>query len=72
MKKILTLMLEGFGIREDEFGNAIKQANMPNFKNLWEKYPHSLLKASEESLGLLENQSGNCELGHLTVGAGEK
>lgn len=72
MKKILTLMLEGFGIREDEFGNAIKQANMPNFKKLWESYPHSLLKASEESLGLLENQSGNCELGHLTVGAGRK
>ena len=43
MKKILTIILDGFGIRDEEKGNAIKQAHMNNFNLLWSKYPHALL-----------------------------
>lgn len=70
MKKILTIILDGFGMREEEHGNAIKAANMTCFNKLWEEYPHSLLSASEEAVGLKEGQFGNSETGHQTIGAG--
>ena len=70
MKKILTIILDGFGIREDGHGNAIKEANMECFNKLWEEYPHTLLEASGEAVGLEEGQFGNSETGHMTIGAG--
>lgn len=70
MKKILTIILDGFGYREEEYGNAIKAAQMNTFNKIWEEYPHSLLYASEEAVGLNEGQFGNSETGHQTIGAG--
>lgn len=70
MKKILTIILDGFGYREEEKGNAILAAHMNTFNSLWEKYPHALLQASEEAVGLTKGQPGNSEVGHMTIGAG--
>lgn len=70
MKKILTIIFDGFGIREEESGNAVKLANMTNYNNFFAKYPHTLLDASEEKIGLLPGQMGNSEIGHMTIGAG--
>ncbi len=70
MKKILTIILDGFGMREEIKGNAIKLAKPQNFLNLWNQYPHCYLKASEEAVGLEKGQFGNSEVGHLTIGAG--
>ncbi len=70
MKKVLTIILDGFGLREEERGNAIKSANMLCFNKLWAEYPHSVLSASEEAVGLHEGQFGNSETGHTTIGAG--
>ena len=70
MKKILTIILDGFGYREDLRGNAIKDANMECFNKLWEEYPHSLLEASGKYVGLKEDKFGNSETGHQTIGAG--
>ncbi len=70
MKKILTIILDGFGLRDEEEGNAIKAADMKTFKRLWDEYPHSSLYASEEYVGLHKGQFGNSETGHLTIGAG--
>lgn len=64
------IILDGFACREEEKGNAVKQANKPNFDALWEKYPHSHLKASGKAVGLPEGQMGNSEVGHLNIGAG--
>ena len=72
MKKILMIILDGFGIREEEHGNAIKTANMPFFNKVWEEYPHSLLQASGEYVGLPENQFGNSEVCHGVIGLGRK
>lgn len=72
MKKILTIVLDGFGYNEESTGNAIQEANPKNFNNLWNKYSHSLLWASEEPIGLLKGQFGNSEIGHMTIGAGRK
>ncbi len=71
MKKILTIILDGFGYREEVHGNAIKQAVMPNYDKLWDNYPHTILKASEQSVGLPEGQFGNSEVCHTIIGAGK-
>ncbi len=70
MRKILTVILDGFGYREEEYGNAIKLAAPQNFNRLWELYPHSTLYASEEYVGLNPKEFGNSEIGHMTIGAG--
>ena len=70
MKKILTIIFDGFGIRDEENGNAIKAATMNNFNELWKTYPHALLEASGSAVGLNDGQEGNSEVGHMTIGAG--
>lgn len=70
MKKIVTIIFDGFGMRDEEKGNAIKAANMVNFNKFWNEYPHALLEASEEKVGLTKGQFGNSEVGHMTIGAG--
>ena len=70
MKKIVTIIFDGFGMRDEEKGNAVKAADMVNFNKFWNKYPHALLDASEEKVGLSKGQFGNSEVGHMTIGAG--
>ena len=72
MKKILMIILDGFGIREEEHGNAIKLANMECFNKLWNDYPHSILEASGEAVGLPDDQFGNSEVCHGVIGLGRK
>ncbi|ASN04769.1 2,3-bisphosphoglycerate-independent phosphoglycerate mutase [Virgibacillus necropolis] len=64
------IILDGYGIRDTEMGNAVKQANTPNFDRYWSKYPHHQLQASGEAVGLPVGQMGNSEVGHLNIGAG--
>lgn len=70
MHKVITVVLDGFGYREEEYGNAIKQADTKNFDRIWNEYPHSCLYASEEYVGLNPGEFGNSEIGHMTIGAG--
>ena len=70
MKKIVTIVFDGFGMRDEVKGNAVKAADMVNFNKFWNKYPHALLDASEEKVGLSKGQFGNSEVGHMTIGAG--
>ena len=72
MKKILTIILDGFGMREDIYGNAVKMAGMNNFINIWNNYPHCLLKASGLSVNLPENQCSYSEYGHEILGTGRE
>ncbi|WP_432360534.1 2,3-bisphosphoglycerate-independent phosphoglycerate mutase [Sporosarcina sp. UB5] len=67
---VALIILDGFGLREERFGNAVAQANTPNFDLLWNEYPHSTLTACGEAVGLPEGQMGNSEVGHLNIGAG--
>ena len=64
------IILDGFGIRAEESGNAVKQAQTPNFDRYWKKFAHNQLTASGEAVGLPEGQMGNSEVGHLNIGAG--
>jgi len=67
---VLLLILDGFGYSEDPDHNAIFQARKPNWDRLWNAYPHTLINASELSVGLPKGQMGNSEVGHLNIGAG--
>lgn len=67
---VAIIILDGFGWREDDEGNAVNQANKPNFDRYWAEYPHSTMQASGLAVGLPEGQMGNSEVGHTNIGAG--
>lgn len=67
---VAIIILDGFGCREDDHGNAVNQANKPNFDRYWNEYPHSTMQASGLAVGLPEGQMGNSEVGHTNIGAG--
>ncbi|WP_414047803.1 2,3-bisphosphoglycerate-independent phosphoglycerate mutase [Macrococcus equi] len=64
------IILDGFACRKETFGNAVAQANKPNFDRYYNQYPHEQLKACGLDVGLPEGQMGNSEVGHLNIGAG--
>ena len=70
MKKVLLCIMDGIGIRKEDHGNAVRVANTKNLDMLVEKYPHSLLDASGNAVGLPKGQMGNSEVGHTNIGAG--
>ncbi|GIP40257.1 2,3-bisphosphoglycerate-independent phosphoglycerate mutase [Paenibacillus sp. J31TS4] len=69
-KPLALIILDGFGLRGDVQGNAVAQANKPNFDKYWAEYPHTTLTACGEAVGLPEGQMGNSEVGHLNIGSG--
>ncbi|MBE6018782.1 MAG: 2,3-bisphosphoglycerate-independent phosphoglycerate mutase [Clostridiales bacterium] len=66
----MLMILDGFGIREETYGNAIKAANTPVLDELFANYPFITIEASGEPVGLPAGQMGNSEVGHLNIGAG--
>ena len=66
----MLLVLDGFGISENEKGNAVKNARKPILDELMNKYPCAELEASGEAVGLPKGQMGNSEVGHMTIGTG--
>lgn len=70
MKKVILLILDGFGINNNDYGNAIKQAKTPVLDRLTSVFPHTELEASGIEVGLPKGQMGNSEVGHMTIGSG--
>src|SRR5947208_15697524 len=64
------IILDGFGYRAEREGNAIALAQMPFYDEIREKYPHTLIQASGECVGLPKGVMGNSNVGHLCMGAG--
>ena len=69
-RRVCLVILDGWGMRDRDEGNAIRQAKTPNFERLWHTNPHAVLVASGQALGLPKGQMGTSEIGHLTMGAG--
>jgi 2,3-bisphosphoglycerate-independent phosphoglycerate mutase len=67
---VVLAILDGWGHSEEINHNSIKQASTPVMDALWNAYPHTLIEASGADVGLPDNQMGNSEVGHLTIGAG--
>ena len=69
-KQLVLCILDGLGIGEQTDTNAVFQALTPNLDRLIAEYPTCRLQASGPSVGLPDNQAGNSEVGHLTIGSG--
>ena len=67
---VMLVILDGYGLAAAGPGNAVAAAEKPNLDYLFENYPHTVLNASGEAVGLPEGQMGNSEVGHLNLGAG--
>ncbi|MCS6975107.1 MAG: 2,3-bisphosphoglycerate-independent phosphoglycerate mutase [Cyclobacteriaceae bacterium] len=69
-RKVILIILDGWGIAPDTRVSAIDAANTPFMDSLYPKYPNSRLDASGLAVGLPEGQMGNSEVGHMNIGAG--
>lgn len=67
---VVLIVLDGWGVAPPGPGNAVTQANLPNFTSYWSSFPHTRLVASGEAVGLPHDEKGNSETGHLNLGAG--
>lgn len=68
---VVLIVLDGWGYSKTKEGNAIEAANLPNYRRYLLSYPHTLLSASGEAVGLPKGEVGNTEVGHLNLGAGK-
>ena len=71
-RNILLLVLDGWGHREDDYGNMIREARPAEFDRIWANHPRSVLEASGEAVGMPAGTVGNSEAGHLHLGAGRR
>lgn len=71
MNKIIMVILDGFGESSKEDGNLIKAANMSNYNELYDLYPHSSLITTGEEVNVPDDKTIDCEVSHLLIGAGK-
>lgn len=69
-KKILLLILDGWGLSPSWGGNAISLNNPKNINQLWKSYPHKILRAYDRSVSKT-GYIGNSEIGHTAISAGK-
>ena len=69
-RPVALIILDGWGIREMEHGNAVVQGRTPNYDRWARTLERSVVDASGEAVGLPDGQMGNSEVGHLNLGAG--
>jgi len=69
-KKVILLILDGWGVTQDPSVSAIFNAKTPFINSLYDLYPSSELRTDGEHVGLPEGQMGNSEVGHMNLGAG--
>jgi len=70
IKQVVLIIRDGWGYRAGKKNNTIALGKTPNTDKLMKNYPHILLDASGEAVGLPKGFQGNSEVGHITIGAG--
>lgn len=69
-KPVVLAILDGWGLRKEQEGNAVRLARTPNLDRLWQDCPHTQLLCSGEAVGLKPGQMGDSNVGHMNIGAG--
>ena len=69
-KKVILMILDGWGLSPDPKVSAVDNANTPFIDALYTKYPNATLRTDGLNVGLPEGQMGNSEVGHMNLGAG--
>jgi 2,3-bisphosphoglycerate-independent phosphoglycerate mutase len=67
---VVLVILDGLGYSKETEYNAVYHSYTPQLDHLLAVYPHTFLQAAGKSVGLLEGEMGNSEVGHLTIGSG--
>ena len=70
IKPSMILIMDGFGLNPETYGNAIARAKKPNLDAIFRDYPGTKINAAGEAVGLPAGQMGNSEVGHLNIGGG--
>jgi 2,3-bisphosphoglycerate-independent phosphoglycerate mutase len=71
-RPVVLIVMDGIGINEDEFGNAVKAANKPTLDMLMDNFPNTVIKAHGTAVGLpSDDDMGNSEVGHNALGSGQ-
>lgn len=71
IKTVVLAVIDGWGVAPNWGGNAVSLAKTPFFNMATKSYPHTILQASGEAVGLPANERGNSEVGHLNIGSGQ-
>ena len=69
-KKVILMILDGWGKSPDPKVSAIDQAHTPFIDSLYQRFPNAQLRTDGLNVGLPEGQMGNSEVGHMNLGAG--
>ncbi len=69
-KKVILMILDGWGITQDPKVSAIYNAKTPFINSLYDQFPDATLRTDGEHVGLPVGQMGNSEVGHMNLGAG--
>lgn len=69
-RKTILVITDGIGYKPDSRANAFESAKKPTYDSLFKSTPYSLIKTYGLSVGLPDNQMGNSEVGHMTIGSG--
>lgn len=69
-KPVALIIMDGFGINNSDYGNAISAAKTPNLDKIFKTCPMTQIGASGMDVGLPDGQMGNSEVGHTNIGAG--
>ena len=69
-KKVILMILDGWGKSPDPKVSAIDNAKIPFINSLYYKYPSAQLRTDGLNVGLPDGQMGNSEVGHMNLGAG--
>lgn len=69
-KRVVLMILDGWGISPTADVSAVEQANTPFTDKLYTQYPHATLRTDGMEVGLPDGQMGNSEVGHVNLGAG--
>lgn len=70
-KKLVLIVLDGWGVTNKYSGNAIARAETPYYTHLLDTYPNTVVESSGEAVGLPDGQMGTSEVNHMTIGAGK-
>lgn len=66
----MILIMDGYGLNDSDYGNAMAKADKPALDEIFRKYPGTRIDACGSHVGLPDGQMGNSEVGHMNIGAG--
>jgi 2,3-bisphosphoglycerate-independent phosphoglycerate mutase len=71
-RRVLLVVADGWGARDEAYGNLILEADTPNMDRLMREWPNTRIEAAGLCVGMPQGTVGNSEVGHLHMGAGRR